>query len=161
MKRSLLLLSICILTLCTTAQSIDPSLIEQMNRRNDDEKIEIIILMKAKYDRNQLNQRALFCSTRAERRDFVVNELKTFAEASQYDLKRFLNEMEQRDMISTPQTLWSANAMYFSATKSAILDLAQRNDIEMIGYHHKESLIPETETARPSSATRETTPNIF
>ena len=162
MKRIALTFALVLAALIGTAQTIiDLALQEEMNRRNDDEKMEIIVLMKAQYDRNQLNQRALFCSTRAERRDFVVSELKAFAEASQSDLKHSLNEMKQQGWVSTPKTLWSANALYLSATKSVILDLAQRNDIEMIGYHQKENLIPETEAAQPASATRETTPNIF
>ena len=149
-------------TLMGSAQAIiDRALQEEMDRRSQDEKIEILVLMKARYDRTQLNRRADFCSTRAERRAFVVGELKAFAEASQHDLKRGLAEMQQQGLVSEPKTLWSANALYFSTTKSVILDLSQRNDIEMIGLDHKENLIPETEAARPSSTLRETTPNIF
>ncbi|MBR1513647.1 MAG: S8 family peptidase [Bacteroidales bacterium] len=162
MKRIILTFTLVLAALMGKAQAtIDRALQEEMNRRGDNEKIEILVLMKAQYDRNQLNRRAEFCPTRAERRDFVVNELKAFAEASQYGLKHTLAEMERHDLVSTPKTLWSANALCFSATKPAILDLAQRNDIEMIGFDHKENLIPETEAARPSFATRETTPNVL
>lgn len=132
MKRIYLVIALFLAALFGSAQTtIDRALQEEMNRRNEEEKIEIIVLMKAQYDRSQLNRRAEFCSTRAERCDFVVSELKAFAEASQYDLKRSLNEMERSNLISTPQTLWSANALYFYATKSVILGLAQRNDIGM------------------------------
>ena len=162
MKRIILTLIWALATLMGTAQAtIDRALQEELTRRNDDEKIEVIVLMKAQYDRSQLNRRAEFCHTRAERRDFVVNELKAFAEASQNELKHCLAEMQQKGLVSEPKTLWSANALYFSATKSVILDLSQRNDIELIGFDHKENLIPETEAARPSSTLRETTPNIF
>ena len=162
MKRITLLLLLVMATLMGSAQAIiDRALQEEMDRRSQDEKIEILVLMKARYDRTQLNRRADFCSTRAERRAFVVGELKAFAEASQHDLKRGLAEMQQQGLVSEPKTLWSANALYFSTTKSVILDLSQRNDIEMIGLDHKENLIPETEAARPSSTLRETTPNIF
>ena len=162
MKRIILTLIWALATLMGTAQAtIDRALQEELTRRNDDEKIEVIVLMKAQYDRTKLNRRAEFCHTRAERRDFVVNELKAFAEASQSDLRQSLAEMQQKGLVSEPRTLWSANALYFSATKSVIFDLSQRNDIELIGLDHKENLIPETEAATPSSALRETTPNIF
>ena len=162
MKRIILTLIWALATLMSTAQAtIDRALQEELTRRNDDEKIEVIVLMKAQYDRTQLNHRAEFCHTRAERHEFVVSELKAFAEASQNELKHCLAEMQQKGLVSEPKTLWSANALYFSATKAVIFDLSQRNDIELIGLDHKENLIPETEAARPSSTLRETTPNIF
>ncbi|MBQ8957888.1 MAG: S8 family peptidase [Bacteroidales bacterium] len=162
MKRITLLVSLVLAALMGSAQThIDRALQEEMNRRNDDEKVEIMVLMKAQCDRNQLNRRAEFCSTRAERRDFIVSELKAFAEASQSDLKHSLAEMERLNLVSTPKTLWSANALCFSATKSVILDLAQRTDIGMIGFDHKENLIPETAAAQPAAVTRETTPNVY
>ena len=162
MRRIALTFALVLSALLSSAQAlIDPILAEELNRRGDDEKIEVTVLMKAQYDRTQLNLRSSFYPTRAERRNFVVNELKAFAEASQYELKRSLAEMDPCDLASTPKTLWSANALYFSATESVILDLAQRNDIAMIGLDRKVNLIPETESPSPSSELRETTPNIY
>ena len=77
---------------------IDPLLDEEMSRRNENESIEVIVIMKSQYDRAQLNRRADYYVTRAERREFVVNELKTFAEASQYDLIQSLSKMEKCGM---------------------------------------------------------------
>ncbi len=65
---------------------IDPLLGEEMSRRSEDEKIKVIVIMKSQYDRTQLNRRADYYVNRAERREFVVNELKAFAEASQLSL---------------------------------------------------------------------------
>ncbi len=161
MKRILfIILTLC---LCFTGFSmtiIDPSLRNEMNRRSDDERIEVVVLMKAQYDRSQLSRRADFIPTKAERRDFVVNELKTFTEASQHDLKRVLAEMESHGMVSSVRSLWSANTLYFEATKPAILDLAQRTDIETITLNTQHQWIAEGETPKPASDTRETTPNI-
>ena len=55
---------------------IDPLLSEEMFSRNEDESIAVIVIMKSQYDRMQLNRRADYYVTRAERREFVVNELK-------------------------------------------------------------------------------------
>ena len=155
----LFLMAIC----CTGyAQAIiDPLLSEEMGRRNDDDQIKVIVIMKSQYDRAQLNRRADYFVTRAERREFVVNELKEFATASQYDLRHSLSEMERNGMVSSPTILWMANALSFDATKAAINDLARRNDIEIIGYAIERCWIPENEVARQASATREITQNVL
>ena len=161
MKRIVLitiLLSVCLMGFAQVC--LDPVLSQEMNRRSDDELIEVVVLMKAQYDRTQLCRRADFIPTKAERRDFVVKELKAFAEASQHDLKRVLTEMESHGIVSSVRSLWSANALYFEATKTAILDLAERTDIETITLNTQHQWIPEDETPKPASTTRETTPNI-
>ena len=64
-------------------------------------------------------------------------------------------------MVSAPTTLWMANALYFDATKAAIMDLARRNDIEMIGYAKEYNWLPDGEESRPVGATREITQNVI
>lgn len=155
----LLLIVICVLS--GKAQTIiEPSLLDKMKRCSDNEKIEVFVLMKSQYNRTKLNRRAEYFATRAERREFVVNELKNFAEASQCELKMVLGDMEKQGLVSSPRSLWTANALYFSATKQVIFDLSERNDIEIIGYNVKKKLIPETGQAYLTSPVRETTPNI-
>jgi len=161
MKRIVLitiLLSACMMGFAQGC--LDPLLSQEMNRRGDDGRIDVVVLMKAQYDRSQLSRRADFFPTKAERRDFVVNELKAFSEASQHDLKRTLAEMESHGMVSSVRSLWSANTLYFEATKTAILDLAERTDIETITLNTQHQWIAEGETPKPASDTRETTPNI-
>ena len=142
---------------------IDPLLSEEMFSRNEDESIAVIVIMKSQYDRTQLNRRADYYVTRAERREFVVNELKAFAEASQYDLRQSLSEMEHRGMVSSPTILWMANALYFNASKAAIQSLALRDDIALIGYAKEYKCIPDGEEIKPASQIqiREITPNVI
>ena len=152
------------LLLCVSgfAQAIiDPLLSEEMTRRNDDEQIKVIVIMKSQYDRAELTRRANYYATRAERREFVVNELKEYTAASQYDLRRSLSEMQRGAMVTEPTVLWMANALYFDATKAAIQDLARRNDIEIIGYAVEHNWIPDGEEASPASASREITQNVI
>ena len=161
MKRIVLisiLLSACMMGFAQGC--LDPLLSQEMNRCSDDERIEVIVLMKAQYDRSQLSRRADFFPTKAERRDFVVNELKAFTKASQHDLRNLLAEMEQQGMVSSVRSLWSANTLYFEATKSALLNISERIDIEIISLNTQHQWIPEGEMPKPASATRETTPNI-
>ena len=161
MKKLLFLVLMAVCCMAGYAQAvIDPLLSEEMGRRNDDEQIKVIVIMKSHYDRAQLNRQADWFATRAERREFVVNALKEFAAASQYDLRHALSEMERNGMVTSPTVLWMANALYFDATKAAIQDLARRNDIDIIGYAVERNWIPDGEEATPASVTREITPNV-
>lgn len=162
MKKVFLCLVLALLCHEGFAQAvIDPLLSEEMARRNDDEQIKVVVIMKSHYDRLELNRRADYYSTRAERREFVVNELKEFANAAQYDLKCSLAGMERMGMVTTPVTLWMSNALYFSASKLAIQDLTCRKDIELISYAIERNWIPEEEEAKPASTAREITPNLL
>ena len=126
----------------------------------NEEMKDVVILMKAQYHRTELCRKADFFATRAERRDYVVKELKDFSEASQYEVKELLTDLERQGLVSSIHSLWSANALYFSGTESVIASLSTRNDIEYIGPISRHSLIPEDETPRTASASREITPNI-
>ena len=159
MKKALTLALFAIICICGYAQTIDPVLLQEMGQRSDNEKIKVVVIMKSQYDRQQLGRRAAHYTTRAARREFVVNELKQFAEATQYDLRHSLSEMERHDMTTAPKIIWMANALYFSATKQAINDLAERDDIEIIGFDEKKYALF-NEEPRPANMTREIAPNV-
>ena len=159
MRKTLTLVLLALFCICGYAQTIDPVLMNEMRQRTDDEKIKVVVIMKSQYGRQQLGRRAAYYTTRAERREFVVNELKQFAEATQYDLRNTLAEMESHDMTTAPKIIWMANAMYFSATKQAIRDLAMRRDIGIIGLDEEKYALFNEDTS-PASLTRDITPNV-
>lgn len=161
MKKTIFMITLALACMFAQAQVIDPLLQEEMNRRTDSEMIEITVLMKSRCDRNMLNQRASALPTRAERRAFVVDELKHFTEASQRDLKLALAEMQQKGEVTAPRTLWMSNSLYFSATKETILALAKRDDIAHIGYNIERKWIEDDEKSTSANETREITPNIL
>ena len=107
--------------------------------------IEVMVLMKARYDRTELCRRADFYRTKAARRDYVVKELKVFAEASQHNIMITLKELEQQGSVSSINSLWSANAISFTTTEEVIQMLMQRADIESITPVRKYQCIPEVE----------------
>ena len=160
MKKSFFLFFLVLSCFCGYAQTIDPVLLQEMGQRGDNEKIKVIVIMKSQYDRQQLNRRANYFVTRAERREFVVNELKQFAETSQYDLRKSLDEMERNDMTTAPKIIWMANALCFFATKQAINNLATRSDIELIGLD-EEKQVQLDEEPRPADPVRGVTPNVI
>lgn len=160
MKRCFLTLALFLSAIFTNAQIIDNQLLEEMNRRSEEEQIEVIAVMKARYDRDVLNRKANAFATRAERRDFVVKELKSFAEASQKDLIEYINS--SKDM-RFGTSLWMSNSIAFSATKDAILMISGRDDIKIMGLDKKQHLVPEvisSSDAMNHVQTREITPNI-
>lgn len=161
MKKTIFMITLALACMFAQAQVIDPLLQEEMNRRTDSEMIEITVLMKSRCDRNMLNQRASALPTRAERRAFVVDELKHFTEVSQRDLKLSLAEMEQQGEVTAPCTLWMSNSLYFSATKETVLALSKRDDIAHIGYNIERKWIGDDEKPTPANETREITPNIL
>ena len=108
--------------------------------------VKVMVLMKDQYDRTQLCRKAGLIPTRAARRDFVVKELQTFTEASQYDLMLTLNELEQQGLVSSIHSLWSANALYFTTTEEVIQALSESPDIESISLVKEYHCIPEGET---------------
>lgn len=151
MKRCLFTIALICVALFANAQVIDPQLLEEMNRRADDDKIEVIVMMKARYDRDLLNQKAALCANRAERRIFIIKELKAFAEESQKDLMNYLG--------GDAKSLWTSNSLVFSATKAQILEIAKRDDVEKIGLNKDQLWIPSfIETS--SVPSREITPNL-
>lgn len=99
------------------------------------EPVEVMVLMKARYDR-----------TKAEKRDYVVNELKAFAETSQHNILITLKELEQQGLVSSISSLWSANAISFTTTEEVMHILMERADIESITLVRKHQCIPESET---------------
>ena len=160
MKRIATLILLTLICVMGYAQTIDMALEKEMGQRLDDEKINVFVIMKQQYDQEKLSRRADGFTTRAERREFVVNELKQFAEASQYDIRQSLAEMEGNDMVSASRVLWMANAICFSANKQAIYTLARRKDVETIGFDKRVLMVPEDEAPRPAETTRDITPNV-
>ena len=153
MKKYLLVLALVWSAFIASSQIIDKPLLDELYRRADDEEIEVVVVMKARYDRDILNHKTEMFASRAERRDFVANELKSFAEKSQKNLVDYLENTEKINNISS---LHFANALYFSAPKYVILEIANRDDIEIIGLNKKQNLIPET----GKYSSKEITPNI-
>lgn len=163
MKKLLFTFLMAILCFGMFAQNIviDSPLRDEMNKRSDNELIDIVVIMKSQYDRIELDRRASYFATRAERREFVVNELKEFAAASQYDLRHSLAEMQRNGLATAPMDLWLSNALRFKATKGVINELALRHDIEIIGFNEEHCWIPDGEVATPASNTREITQNVI
>ena len=160
MKKTFSFILLALFCICGYAQTIDPVLLQEMGQRRGNEKIRVFVIMRQQCDQQRLNSRAAYFTTRSARREYVVNELKQFSEATQYDLRRTLAEMRRSDLVSEPKVLWIANAISFEATKDAILSLADRSDIMVIGFDEERDWLPDGEESQPADPTREITSNV-
>lgn len=151
MKRYLITLALISTLVFANAQVIDNMLVEEMNRRADDEQIEVVVMMKDHYDRAILNRKASAFATRAERRDFVIKELEAFTEVSQRDIIATLDVMEQQGRVSSVESLWAANALFLTANAQAIIELSERPDIERISFNKQYQCVPEVGMTRESA----------
>lgn len=142
--------------------SIEPGLLNEMSRMEEDEKTKIHILMAEPSDVTRLLYEASFYPSKQERCLAVVETLKRQAGDSQYELLRLLEEMERYGMVEEVHPFWIANAVSCLANKTAIRDLASRNDILSIGFCEQALWIFENEAVATTKGDgREITENLL
>ena len=111
---------------------IDPELQKLMHQSRDgNERFRVIIEMKEQYNNVGLD-RATAMMTRAQRRDFVVEELKRFSENSQADVKRYLTTQSTRGGMNVLHHFWIFNGICCEATASCIDELSMRSDVRYV-----------------------------
>lgn len=141
---------------------IEPELLALMSRMGNDEKVKICMLMSEQSDPTALLLEAEKYDNLDERRQYVITTLQHQAEAAQAELLDLLFAMERYGRVEDVQSLWIVNAVSCKASKTAILDLAQRRDILSISFCEQAQWVFEDEaTPAPSGNGREITPNLL
>lgn len=124
---------------------IDPELQALMrDSRDGNETFRVIVELKEQYDNPNL-ERGTSMMTRAERRDYVVNELKRFSESSQAEVSRYLEAQATRGGVSVLHHFWIFNGVYCEATATCIDDLSMRSDVRFISLDRETQLIDPVE----------------
>ena len=123
-----------------------------MQRRSDSEMIPVLVMMKSQYDQTEMTRRTAHFTSIAERRAFVVNELKRFADATQDDLRHTLTEMERQGMVEDVRVLWICNSLYFLANVNAINALDRRGDLDFVEYNPDLKWIPDQQPRTPDDS---------
>ena len=125
---------------------IDPELQERIhNSRDANEMFRIIIVMTEQYNNPNL-ERSTALMTRAQRRDYVVDELKRFSEVSQTEVVAFLAEQSTRGQVNVLHRFWIFNGIYCEATANSIDELSSRYDVRYISLDKEMEMIePEPE----------------
>ena len=163
MKKILLLvaaLTFCFTCYCQESSKIDAELQNEIQLRNDDELIKINIIMKAQYDQFDLRSKAEIYRKRADKRAFVINALKHFAQETQQEVMSYLNYFSERKSVNDITQFWIYNGISCSATKDVIAQLAFLDDVLIIGFDKEQNLLPEYETSTPDKGINEITYNV-
>ena len=111
---------------------IDPELQELMHQSRDaNERFRVIVEMAEQYDNPNL-ERGTALMTRAQRRDYVVNELKRFSERSQTEVVSFLTAQGTRGQVNVLHRFWIFNGVCCEATAECIGELSMRQDVRFV-----------------------------
>ena len=136
MTRTLTILTGSALLLCATAQldaaDIRLPLVDRLATAEADELIPISIILAETPDVASLDLQE---RTKADRREAVIDVLKTHTERTARDLMTYLkNEQKVGNVGPRLKSLWIANAVATSATPDVIRALAERDDIKHINF---------------------------
>ena len=139
---------------------IEKELRDEMAIRDSKELISVNIIMKAQYDQQELRRKSKFYPTKAEKRNFVVNELKSFSAATQSSVMAEISNLSKAYSVEDVKSFWIANMINCKVTKEVIEELALNDDILIIGYNKKEHLLFDDEIPVPVEGTKGLTQNI-
>ena len=106
----------------------------------------VIVVMNDKYDNTQLARKTQFM-TKAQRRDFVINEKKAFCQASQSDVVDFLSSY--KDEVNDIKQFWTFNGLSCVVTDEVAAQLAERHDVAYVYRDERRQMIPEMGEAKP------------
>ena len=140
---------------------IEKELREEMAVRGSNELISVNIVMKAQYDQQEMRRKSSVYTTKAEKRNFVVNELKSFSEATQSSVMAEIANLSKAYPVEDVKSFWIANMINCKVTKEVIEELALNDDILILGYNKKQHLLFDEETPVPVEGAKGLTQNII
>jgi len=115
-------------------------LLEKMESVPGNEFIRINIMMNEQYDSQELlrNTNEL---TKPEKREYVVNELKSFRSRSQREILVQMETLENKSLIQNIKPLWITNVINCFALKEAIYEISQKKDIKSIDWDEERNML--------------------
>ena len=100
----------------------------------------VIVVMAERYDNAQLSRKTKDM-TKAERRDFVINERKAFCQASQQDVIGFLDGLKGK--VNDIEQFWAFNGFSCNATDDVIAQLEKRADVAYVYHDQMRKMVPD------------------
>ncbi|MBR0323269.1 MAG: S8 family serine peptidase, partial [Bacteroidales bacterium] len=155
-KNHIILFLALVLSTLTFGQNfnaIEPELQKILNQKSE-ELIDVQIYFKSSIDSKQLNQATRKAYTKAEKKELVVNELKTYSENVQADVMNILRAEELSGEVSDIHNLWIASSISCKASASVIYQLSSHPDVKMIGYDKEFQLITPEQMEEIKSAAK-------
>ncbi|MCL2245694.1 MAG: S8 family serine peptidase [Lentimicrobiaceae bacterium] len=162
MKKILLLLAfaICFYGYGQNLSKIEPDLQNEIQLRDDDNLMKINIVMKPQYDQLVLRSLVSTYRSKEEKRSFVINELKRYANETQQDVMSYLKDAAKNEAVTDIKQFWVFNGITCFASKEAIKTLSYREDIHIIGLDKEYYMLPEDEYPTVTDGTKEITYNV-
>ena len=141
--KKLVLSLLIIISFCSLAyaqKTIEPELQNVMNQKDDD-MISVNIILKSNIDMNRLRSRAEQITDKKVKRDFLVDEMKLFAEKEQAEILSVLRAEEKSDRVSNIKSSWMSNYINCTASRDVIYLIAEHPDVLMIGYDEEKYML--------------------
>ena len=119
---------------------IEPELMKVLEQK-DNEMIRINIVLNSQIDARSLKNDTRGFNNAETKRQFVVQELKNFAENSQRDIITILEEGEKSGAVKDIVSHWISNTITCSVSKDYIYLLSNHPDISIIGGNESQFLL--------------------
>ncbi len=140
--------------------------LEQSNAPQD--LFRIVVVMNEQYDAQAMKQQTRGLD-KAQRREFVVNELQRISDEGQRGLMKELQQGQKARLVDNIQSFWIFNGLCCSATKAMVHAIAERPDV---AYVTKEDYIqvpededveeiPEEKTDNQWNVTKVNAPDVW
>ena len=105
----------------------------------------VIVMMKEKYDDTRISKE-MQSMTKAERRNFVIQERMAFCQASQQDVMAFLDGFKGE--VSDIEQYWAFNGFSCNASDDVIAQLEKRADVALVYRDVKRKMVPDMVEAK-------------
>ena len=128
---------------------ITQNLQQKISISTGEEKIRINIRMHDQYDQDVMLEKTSHLIDKELIRQYVVGELKSFAQSSQKELLTFLSNGEKNQQVSNVKPLWIVNVINCYATPAVIDELSSMPGIARIDYDQKRKVIETNLSATP------------
>ncbi|MBN2018328.1 MAG: S8 family serine peptidase [Candidatus Cloacimonetes bacterium] len=138
---------------------LTPQLEQKLQQSETTELIPVNIIMKQQYDHQDLLQQSAYLPE-SERRDFVIQELKSFSEYHQQDLLYDLENFSFNSIVKDITPLWVSNVISCKATAEVIYTLINRDDIDLIDHDEIRNMLMFEKGEPAFPTTREITWNV-
>ena len=101
------------------------------NKTSQDEMFRIVIMMRDQFDPQQLT-RQIGHLDKAQKREYVVNELQRLSKTRQQELLKELQQGQKGSLVDNIKTFWIFNGICCSATKDMVQAIAERPDVAYV-----------------------------
>ena len=130
---------------------IDSELQKEIQSNSNERLYPVLVGMSEKYDEARLLH-PTGMMTKAQRREFVINDRKTFCQNAQNDVLDFLNSYQDERFVKEIKSFWAFNGFCCKANAELILRLAERGDVAWIVLDEERTMLPQNEKPRPMTA---------